>query len=87
MEKNNFMEWIEPQGGCICFPRIKQGINLDIEKFYSVLKDTYKTFVAPGHWFEVDKRFMRIGFGYPSNPEFEGGLQCIINALEDSIIS
>lgn len=86
IEKNEFFEWIEPQGGCICFPRIKQSINLDIDNFYTILKKTYKTFVAPGHWFEVDKRFMRLGFGYPSNAELEGGLQCITNALDDLII-
>ncbi len=87
MEKNEFIEWIEPQGGCICFPRIRKNINLDIDSFYMVLKKKYKTFVAPGHWFEVNKRFMRLGFGYPSNTELKGGLQCITNALEDSIIS
>ncbi|MFX0181863.1 MAG: aminotransferase class I/II-fold pyridoxal phosphate-dependent enzyme [Candidatus Hodarchaeota archaeon] len=85
IEKNEFFEWIEPQGGCICFPRIRQTINLDIDNFYTTLKKKYKTFVAPGHWFEVDKRFMRLGFGYPKNQELEGGLQCISNALEDSI--
>ncbi|MFX0151808.1 MAG: aminotransferase class I/II-fold pyridoxal phosphate-dependent enzyme [Candidatus Hodarchaeota archaeon] len=87
MAGNNYLEWIEPQGGCISFPRIKKEINLDLDLFYTNLKETYKTFVAPGHWFEVDKRFMRIGFGYPSNTELEGGLQCITNALVDSIIS
>jgi aspartate/methionine/tyrosine aminotransferase len=87
MAGNNYLEWIEPQGGCISFPRIKQKINLDIDKFYTDLKEIYKTFVAPGHWFEVDKRFMRIGFGYPSNSKLEGGLQSITNALEDSNIS
>ncbi|MHA1945702.1 MAG: aminotransferase class I/II-fold pyridoxal phosphate-dependent enzyme [Candidatus Hodarchaeales archaeon] len=86
IEKNEFLEWIEPQGGCICFPRIKQNINIDIDNFYAILKKTYKTFVAPGYWFEVNKRFMRLGFGYPSNKELESGLQCITNAIEDSII-
>ncbi|MFX0208351.1 MAG: aminotransferase class I/II-fold pyridoxal phosphate-dependent enzyme [Candidatus Hodarchaeota archaeon] len=87
MSENSYMEWIEPQGGCISFPRINQKINLDIDKFYTILKETYKTFVAPGHWFEVDKRFMRIGFGYPSNVELKGGLQSIASALDESIVS
>ncbi|MFX0173737.1 MAG: aminotransferase class I/II-fold pyridoxal phosphate-dependent enzyme [Candidatus Hodarchaeota archaeon] len=87
MAENSYLEWVEPQGGCISFPRIKKEINLDTDLFYTVLKETYKTFVAPGHWFEVDKRFMRIGFGHPSNAELKGGLQCITNALVDSIIS
>jgi aspartate/methionine/tyrosine aminotransferase len=87
IEMNEFIEWIEPKGGCICFPRIKQIFDIDIENFYTSLKNTYKTFVAPGHWFEVNKRFMRLGFGYPSKIELKGGLRCITNALEDSIIS
>ncbi|MFW9992742.1 MAG: pyridoxal phosphate-dependent aminotransferase [Candidatus Odinarchaeota archaeon] len=83
MENNEFMEWVEPQGGCICFPRIKAS-GIDIDRFYSTLKETYRTFVAPGYWFEVDKRFMRIGYGYPSKEDLEGGLQCIKKAIEDS---
>jgi aspartate/methionine/tyrosine aminotransferase len=87
MTKNNYLEWIKPQGGCISFPRIKRDINLDIDNFYLLLKERYKTFVAPGRWFEVDKRFMRIGYGYPTNQELIAGLQCITNALEDSLFS
>jgi aspartate/methionine/tyrosine aminotransferase len=48
MSNNPFIEWIEPQGGVVCFPRIKNSINVDIEKFYQVLKDKYKTYVGPG---------------------------------------
>ena len=86
MKGNDNIELVEPSGGVICFPRIKPEINVDIERFYEVLKFTYKTFVAPGHWFEVDKRFMRIGYGYPSKQELEGGLQCISKAIRDSLI-
>ena len=85
IKKNDYMEWVKPSGGVICFPRIKPNINVDIEKFYEILKLTYKTFVAPGHWFEVDKRFMRIGYGYPSKQELEGGLQCISQAVKESL--
>jgi len=84
---NDYLEWVKPTGGVICFPRIKHSINIDIEKFYNTLKYTYKTFVAPGHWFEVDKRFMRIGYGYPNKKELEGGLQSITKAIKDSLIS
>ncbi|MFX0124120.1 MAG: aminotransferase class I/II-fold pyridoxal phosphate-dependent enzyme [Candidatus Hodarchaeota archaeon] len=85
MEKSSYMEWVRPSGGVICFPRIKPSINIDIENFYEVLKMKYKTFVAPGHWFEVDKRFMRIGYGYPSKQELKGGLQCITDAIKDCV--
>lgn len=87
IDNNDHMDWVKPSGGVICFPRIKPHLNIDIEKFYEILKLTYKTFVAPGHWFEVDKRFMRIGYGYPSKQELEGGLQSISKAINDSLIS
>lgn len=85
MEHSSYMEWVKPSGGVICFPRIRPSVNIDIDNFYEILKMKYKTFVAPGHWFEVDKRFMRIGYGYPSKEELEGGLQCITAAIKDSL--
>lgn len=85
MNSNEFLEWIRPEGGCICFPWIKNEIKLDIEQYYKLLKEKYRTFVAPGHWFEVDRRFLRIGFGYPSTEELKDGLQCVSRAIEDSM--
>lgn len=84
MKKNDYLEWIKPQGGCVCFPRIKMDINIDINAFYELLKEHYRTFVAPGRWFEVDRRFMRIGYGYPSQQELVGGLECINQAINDT---
>ncbi len=85
MTNNSYLDWIKPDGGCISFPWIKNEVDLSIRKFNKVLKETYKTFIAPGRWFEVDERFFRIGYGYPSKTELEGGLQCIIAAIEDCI--
>ncbi|MHA2224192.1 MAG: aminotransferase class I/II-fold pyridoxal phosphate-dependent enzyme [Candidatus Hodarchaeales archaeon] len=87
IKNNDYLEWVKPSGGCVCFPRIKTGIKIDIDGFYATLKETYKTFVAPGHWFEMDERYMRIGYGYPSKQELEGGLASIIKAIEDTIIA
>ncbi|MFX1250593.1 MAG: aminotransferase class I/II-fold pyridoxal phosphate-dependent enzyme [Promethearchaeota archaeon] len=86
IENNNYLEWVKPSGGCVCLPRIKMDVNIDIDKFYKILKTTYKTFVAPGHWFEMDKRYMRIGYGYPNKQELVSGLRCITKAIKDSII-
>jgi DNA-binding transcriptional MocR family regulator len=30
--------------------------------------------VGPGHWFEMDDRYMRIGFGYPTEAAMRQGL-------------
>ena len=57
-------EWIEPQGGVVAFPRIKPALKVDLDLFYKTLREKYGTFVGPGHWFEQDRRFVRIGFGW-----------------------
>lgn len=76
------LEWVEPQGGVVCFPRMKAGLSVTPEKFYEVLNSRFKTFVGPGHWFEMDRRYMRIGFGWPSQDELKQGLRNITEAFE-----
>ena len=34
----------------------------------------YGTYVGPGHWFEVDDRHFRLGFGWPTHEELGAGL-------------
>lgn len=70
-----FLEWVEPQAGVVCFPRLKAGIELNTEKFYDTLYHQYSTIVGPGHWFEQEKLYMRIGFGYPTLSELKQGLE------------
>jgi len=84
MASQTDLEWVEPQGGVVCFPRIKADSGVDVEAFYKILNGTYGTFVGPGHWFEMDKRFMRIGYGWPSLDELRGGLENISLALKDA---
>ena len=85
MNNNKHFEWIEPEGGVVCFPRIKPEINIDLKFFYHTLNNKYKTFVGPGHWFETDDRYMRIGFGWPPLKELEEGLKNITLSVEESI--
>jgi len=80
--QNEAFEWVEPQGGAVCFPRVKADLPIDVDLFYKTLNERYKTFVGPGHWFEMDRRYMRIGFGWPSKEELAGGLTCITEALK-----
>jgi len=72
--RQSFLEWVEPQAGVVCFPRLKQGIQLNTDSFYEALYQQYATIVGPGHWFERDKIYMRIGFGYPTLAELKQGL-------------
>jgi len=83
LERTPALEWVEPQGGVVGFPRIKPGLDVDVEAFYRLLVERYGTFVGPGHWFEMERRYMRIGFGWPSGDELAAGLQCVTRALKE----
>jgi aspartate/methionine/tyrosine aminotransferase len=84
MKGQDYMEWIEPKVGVVCFPRIKLDINIDLPKFYKILFEKYTAIVGPGHWFEQTDRYMRIGFGYPLKEEFENGLENLKRSIEES---
>ena len=77
------LEWVAPAAGVVCFPRIKANCKVNPADFYARLNDHYKTFVGPGHWFEMDKRYMRIGYGWPKEAELREGLKNISSCLED----
>jgi aspartate/methionine/tyrosine aminotransferase len=84
MERTPEMEWVKPEGGVVCFPRIRPESGIDIERFYEILNKTYKTYTGPGHWFEQDRRYMRIGFGWPGKAELAEGLNNIRRALKEA---
>ena len=83
---HQYLEWIEPTGGVVCFPRFKKNIEIDIEKFYTILLENYKTYVGSGHWFEQSKRSFRLGFGWELRPAFIKGLENIDKAIVATII-
>ena len=74
------MEWVEPVGGAVCFPRIRESAGVDSDAFHRVLNQS-GTFVGPGHWFEMPRRYMRIGYGWPKREELLTGLADISAAL------
>ena len=84
MSQQDALEWLEPGGGVVCFPRIKADVPVDIDAFYHVLNEKYDTFVGPGHWFEVDRRHMRIGFGYADQNALREGLDNITRAVQEA---
>lgn len=79
------MKGVAPMGGVVAFPRIIA--RIDTKKFYQLLEEKYKTMVGPGHWFEMPDEYMRIGFGWPTEEQFERGLKNIDLALEESRIA
>ncbi len=87
MDKQNVLEWIEPQGGCVCFPRIKKGVDVDTNKFHDILLNKYATYIGKGHWFEEDARYMRIGYSWDTSEKLEKGLNNILKAIDEAKIS
>jgi len=83
LKNESRIEMVTPKGGVVCFPRIKNGEKINTDKFYELLNNKYKTFVGPGHWFEMPDYFMRIGFGWPQNEELKTGLENISLALDE----
>jgi len=81
MHNEKRLEWVEPAGGVVCFPRIKNE-KADTEKFYQTLNQQYQTFVGPGHWFDMDKRYFRIGYGWPTTGDLKTGLENISRSLD-----
>jgi aspartate/methionine/tyrosine aminotransferase len=75
------LEWVEPSAGVVAFPRIRSDARVDIPGFYRRLAGEYRTAVGPGHWFEQDDRYMRIGFGWPPASELAEGLANVSRAL------
>ena len=79
------MEWVPPAGGVVCFPRMKPEVQIDIDQFYASLLATHGTYVGPGHWFEMPKSYMRLGFGWPGERELRDGLAGVSAALRESL--
>jgi len=82
MGTHKYLEWVKPSGGVVAFPRFKNEINIDVEKFYDKLFQEYKTYVGPGHWFEQSKRHFRLGFGWERENIFKKGIENIDRAIE-----
>src|SRR2546423_7400482 len=74
MAQQHTFEWVEPTGGVVGLVRFATDVALDTGRFYQVLLQEYGTYVGPGHWFEVDDRHFRLGFGWPTAGELRIGL-------------
>ncbi len=77
MQQQNNLEWVEPAGGVVCFPRLK---NLEPAAFYQALQDT-GTYVGRGGWFDMPDTYFRLGFGWTNLETLQGGLAGITTAL------
>ena len=75
-------EWIEPSGGVVGLVRFTPDYAVDTDRFLDVLLAEFGTYVGPGHWFEVDDRHFRLGFGWPTEAELQAGLAALTKAAE-----
>lgn len=82
MANQDALEWVVPQGGVVCFPRFADSHPVDEDRFYRILNEQYQTYVGPGHWFEMPRRYMRIGYGWPKTADLAHGLSAISAAAK-----
>lgn len=83
LDNQDVLEWVKPSGGVICFPHIKDEIELDINEFYDVLNNKYGVFVGPGHWFDMDDRYFRVGYAWPDKEQLRTGLLGLVSAVKE----
>jgi aspartate/methionine/tyrosine aminotransferase len=81
--QQKYLEWVEPEAGVVCFPRLKSEFNLDFEAFRKSLYEDYKTVVGYGHWFEQSTIYFRLGFGFPTENELLEGLRRLEKCLSE----
>jgi hypothetical protein len=72
------LEFIEPDGGTIFFPKLRTG---DADEFCKLLRDKYETTVVPGRFFEMPDYF-RVGVGVDTET-LSAGLDRIGQALNE----
>jgi aspartate/methionine/tyrosine aminotransferase len=82
MANQNQLEWIEPKGGAVAFPRLKA--ESSTEALCRLLVTKYRTFTIPGYTFGMD-RHLRIGFGGEAE-ELTEGLTRLGHALKEVLV-
>jgi aspartate/methionine/tyrosine aminotransferase len=79
MNSQEWLEWIKPNSGVVCAPRLKKGGSTD--KLCEFLVKKYRTFTVPGSRMELDGHF-RLGFG-GEQEELIQGLKQLGKALKE----
>ena len=84
MAGQEVFEWVEPRAGVVGFVRFREGVAVDVDRFYESLLAEHGTYVGPGHWFDQDRRSFRLGFAWPQTDELERGLAGLLAAARDA---
>ena len=80
MAGQDTFEWVRPGGGVVGLVRFRPEVPVDAVAFHRILLAEHGTYVGPGHWFEVDDRHLRLGFGWPTIDELRAGLDALLLA-------
>lgn len=83
-KNERYIEWVKPDAGALCCVRLKKEIFSDeqVEKFYQLAKNN-EVQLASGTWFGLDKRCIRLGFGFLPKEK----LPVALKAFESSLVS
>jgi aspartate/methionine/tyrosine aminotransferase len=84
MAGQSTFEWVEPVGGVVGLVRFRPEVAVDTDRFYETLLADHGTYVGPGHWFELDDRSFRLGYGWPTHAELRAGLAGLLAAAESA---
>ena len=79
-------EWVPPDGGVVGLVRFRPEVDVDTGRFYERLLGVHGTYVGPGHWFELDDRHFRLGFGWPTEADLDAGLAGLAAAAAEAAI-
>ena len=75
-----------PDGGVVGLVRFRPEVDVDTDRFYERLLGEHGTYVGPGHWFELDDRHFRLGFGWPTEADLDAGLAGLTAAAAEAAI-
>jgi aspartate/methionine/tyrosine aminotransferase len=84
IDDNESFEWVEPRAGVVCFPRLRPELGVNLDLFYRTLLEQHGTYVGPGHWFDQDRHFFRLGFAWPTEAELRSGLEGLDRAAAEA---
>lgn len=76
------LEWVEPTGGVTGLPRLRDALAPRADAFHAALR-ARGVWVGPGEWFGMDRRYFRLGWGWPELAELDLGLREIDAVLFD----
>lgn len=80
-EESEWLEWVRPEAGAMCFIKFKKEPHGGVDAFYTRLLERYGTYVGRGTWFGTQDTYFRLGYGWPTWEHLDAGLRLLSEAL------